>query len=125
MVDSKLFGMKKFDRFLTMCFCCECCCMFLSNMRYIKEAWPNTVLPVDGVSVQVTDSCEGCGACVPVCPVEDISLVDEKAVLGDLCFGCGCCANACTRNAVEVTIAPGSRVLEELRSRVEARTRIE
>lgn len=125
MVDSKLFGMKKFDRFLTMCFCCECCCMFLKNMRYIKDAWPNTILPIDGVSIEVIDKCEGCGTCVPVCPVEGISLVADKAILGDLCFACGCCANACPNDAIRVTVSPDSKVLEELRSRVESRTTID
>lgn len=125
MVDSKLFGMKKFDRFLTMCFCCECCCMFLKNMRAIKDAWPNTLLPIDGVSVEVTDQCDGCGTCVSICPVEDISLSGGKAVPGDVCIGCGCCANACPGKAIKVTVAPDSRVLEELRSRVEMRTRID
>ncbi len=125
MVDSKLFGMKKFDRFLTVCFCCECCCMLLKNMRAIKEAWPNTLLPIDGVSVEVTDDCNGCGVCVPICPVECLSLVGGTAVLGDVCIGCGCCANACAGNAIKVTVAPDSRVLEELRNRVEMRTRID
>lgn len=125
MVDSKLFGMKKFDRFLTLCFCCECCCMFLKNMRYIKDAWPDTVLPIDGVSIEVTDDCTGCGACVPVCPVEGISVIEERAVMDDLCFACGCCANACPASAIEVTVSPDSKVLEELRSRVESRTRID
>lgn len=125
MVDSKLFRMKKFDRFLTMCFCCECCCNFLKNMKYIKGAWPNTILPVDGVSVEVCDMCEGCGTCVPVCPVEGISIVEDKAVMNDQCFGCGCCANACPNNAINLTISPDSKVLEELRSRVESRTRID
>jgi UDP-glucose 4-epimerase len=125
MADSRLFGMKKFDRFLTMCFCCECCCFLLSNMRAIKDAFPESLLPVDGVSVEVTDRCEGCGACAPVCPVENLSLVEGMAVLGDVCIGCGCCANACASNALKVTVAPDSRVLEELRSRVEERTRID
>jgi len=125
MVDSKLFGMKRFDRFLTICFCCECCCMFLKNMRYIKGAWPNTILPLDGVSVEVSDACEGCGACVPVCPVECISLASGKAVMGDLCFACGCCASACPSKAIKVTVSPDSKLLEELRHRVESGTRID
>ncbi|MBN1289138.1 MAG: 4Fe-4S binding protein [Actinobacteria bacterium] len=125
MVDSMLFGMHKFDRFLTMCFCCECCCFLLSNMRGIKDAFPNSVMPIDGVNIEVTGTCNGCGICRPVCPVDDISISQGKAVIGDLCIGCGCCSNTCPENAIKVTVDPDSKVLEELRRRVEARTNIE
>jgi Fe-S-cluster-containing hydrogenase component 2 len=57
--------------------------------------------------------------------VEGISIVEDKAVMNDLCFGCGCCANACPYNAINLTVSPDSKVLEELRSRVESRTRID
>jgi Fe-S-cluster-containing hydrogenase component 2 len=57
--------------------------------------------------------------------VEGISIVEDKAVMNDLCFGCGCCANACPYNAINLTVSPDSEVLEELRSRVESRTRID
>lgn len=124
MVDSMLFGMHRFDHFLTMCFCCECCCFLLSNMKGIKDAFPNSIMPIDGASIEVTDSCNGCGICQPICPVDDISITGNIAVIGDRCIGCGCCANVCPEEAIKVDIAPGSKVLEELRQRVESRTSI-
>ena len=124
MVDSILFGMPRFDRFLTMCFCCECCCFFLKNMRAIREVFPDSLVPVDGVSIEVTGACDGCGACLPVCPVEDISIAGAVAAIGGRCIRCGCCANACPRDAIKLTVSPESKILEELRRRVESRTTI-
>jgi Fe-S-cluster-containing hydrogenase component 2 len=47
-----------------------------------------------------SDSCTGCGACVEVCPVEAIALVDGKAHIDEeTCIGCGACADECPQNA--------------------------
>ena len=48
-----------------------------------------------GVSVAVKvnpDECVGCESCVPVCPVEAITMVDGKAVIDpEKCNECGTC----------------------------------
>jgi nitroreductase/NAD-dependent dihydropyrimidine dehydrogenase PreA subunit len=47
--------------------------------------------------------CSGCGACIDVCPFENISLADGQAVFeGDTCISCGHCAAACQQAAIQV-----------------------
>jgi len=49
--------------------------------------------------------CTGCGACVEVCPVGAISLVDGKArVYVKSCTGCGACADACPEGVIQPVV---------------------
>jgi NAD-dependent dihydropyrimidine dehydrogenase PreA subunit len=49
--------------------------------------------------------CTGCGACVEVCPVEAIALVNGKArVDEELCTGCGACADACPEGVIQPVV---------------------
>jgi len=57
------------------------------------------------------EECVGCGACVEVCPVGAISLLEGKAqVNGALCTDCGACLQVCSTGAL-------SRVGEPVRVR--------
>ena len=48
-----------------------------------------------------TEECVGCETCVPVCPVEAISMVDEKAVIDqEICTACGTCIAECPVEAI-------------------------
>ncbi len=50
------------------------------------------------------DRCIGCGQCVTVCPVQAISIVDDKAVIDqDLCVECSTCHRSaeCPVNAIK------------------------
>ena len=48
------------------------------------------------------DLCVGCETCVPVCPVEAISMNDDKAVIDqDTCTGCESCISECPVEAIK------------------------
>ena len=46
--------------------------------------------------------CVGCGACVRLCPMENIRLEDRKAVSGNRCTMCYRCFSNCPRQAITV-----------------------
>jgi ferredoxin len=49
--------------------------------------------------------CTGCGACVEVCPVEAITLVNERAQVDhEICTGCRACVDACPEGAVQPVV---------------------
>jgi len=125
-IDQAVFGVRDFSRFLTLCFCCECCCVIRSGMRRLVDAYPRSLVRLEGVKVEVTGDCVGCGECVPVCPIENIRLIDNaRAVIGGMCIGCGSCARACSRGDIRISIEPGSRMDEDIRRRIEAGVNIE
>ena len=46
------------------------------------------------------DACIGCAACVSACPVESLSMVNDKAVVDDNCIDCGACIDECPTEAI-------------------------
>ena len=49
-----------------------------------------------------SDACVGCGACVGMCPLENIRLEDGRPVWGAHCTHCMACVSGCPHEAVEV-----------------------
>ena len=49
-----------------------------------------------------TAACIGCGSCVATCPMQNLSLIQEKATAGKKCTLCYRCANQCTRKAITI-----------------------
>jgi Fe-S-cluster-containing hydrogenase component 2 len=50
------------------------------------------------------DLCDGCLACMRLCPTQAIRVREGKArVRADLCIDCGSCLKACTRGAITAT----------------------
>ncbi|MCD4819389.1 MAG: 4Fe-4S binding protein [Candidatus Cloacimonetes bacterium] len=46
-------------------------------------------------------TCVGCAACIDVCPVEALEMVNDKAVcIEDKCVDCGACLDACPVAAI-------------------------
>lgn len=56
--------------------------------------------------------CVGCGKCVSICPMKNISLQEKKAVSGARCTMCYRCVNLCPQQAVTLL---GKRVYEQCR----------
>jgi ferredoxin len=93
------------------CNCCSCCCDALIAARKFCNLHP---VQTTNFAVQLKrDSCNGCGRCVDVCPVQAVGLVSahdpgqrsrRMAVLAPArCLGCGICTRVCHSGALTLT----------------------
>lgn len=57
-----------------------------------------------------TNSCVGCGRCVTICPMNNITLYENKAIASNLCTMCYRCINQCTQKSITLL---GSKVIEQ------------
>lgn len=49
------------------------------------------------------EKCTGCGDCISSCPLDAISMKDNKAVVDDeACGDCGACVDACPVQAISM-----------------------
>lgn len=46
--------------------------------------------------------CGYCGACVSVCPMVALDLVEAYIEIGDKCSDCGICVRVCPMGALEI-----------------------
>ncbi len=90
-------------KLLTVCNCCECCCLW-KILPHVSKKISAKVSKMSGVNVIVGENCIGCGTCVDTCFVKAITLVDEKATISNNCRGCGRCASVCPQNAISIEI---------------------
>jgi len=65
----------------------------------IGGAFVHFALKTDGFSVD--DTCNSCGKCVAVCPVETISMKNGKPVWGKSCTQCTACIHTCPVAAIQ------------------------
>lgn len=56
------------------------------------------------------NSCVGCGRCVTVCPMNNITLDGNKAIASNLCTMCYRCINQCTQKSITLL---GSKVIAQ------------
>ncbi len=57
-----------------------------------------------------TDKCLGCGICEKLCPMNNITIRDQKAVPGDRCTMCYRCINNCPAQALTLL---GKSIVEQ------------
>ncbi|MGQ9530362.1 MAG: 4Fe-4S binding protein [Candidatus Bathycorpusculaceae bacterium] len=64
----------------------------------------------------IADLCNGCKACVPICPVNAISMKEDKAKIDPFqCIGCGACIPVCPQEAIDFKNSTSRQIVAELR----------
>ena len=78
--------------------------------RHVFAAEKAIILPFNPVwtrfcqpsrDFHVTDRCTGCGKCVRVCPLNNITMTDRRPVWSSPCAHCMACICGCPREAIE------------------------
>ena len=68
----------------------------------------------------ISDLCNGCGVCVPICPVNAISMQNGKAKVDAFqCTGCGACIPVCPQEAIDFKNATAKQIIASLRGVLE------
>jgi ferredoxin len=90
------------------CNCCGCCCEAMIAARRFGVLHP--VHTTNFLPAIDTATCNGCGKCVNVCPVEAMTLVSANDPVrprakmakldADVCLGCGVCVRTCSRGSL-------------------------
>lgn len=102
-LDKIWLGVDPVERLLTVCHCCECCCLWKMT-AVLADPIADMVHKMDGVEVEVRENCSGCETCLDYCFLSAISLDNERALINEkLCRGCGRCVLVCPREAIELT----------------------
>ncbi len=115
------FGENVREKVNFICNCCGCCCEAMIAAR--RFAILNPVHTTNFIPEIEGGSCNGCGKCVNVCPVEAMSLISAndphrpKMKLArleqDLCLGCGLCVRSCPEDSIHLEARP-QRVITPL-----------
>ncbi len=117
--DPYFLGLKDKFHFLTLCFCCQCCCVAMKDFDYFSPAVQARTHRLEGLEVKVSEDCNGCMKCVQKCYTGSIVVEDRKVRVTDGCKGCGLCIPVCPQGALSMTIADGNRMLEEALTRIQ------
>ncbi len=114
------FGVDDTGHFLSMCFCCPCCCIDVKILKHASSSL-NIFRRIEGLNVMVdNDICVGCGECLEACVFNAMEMIDEIAnVNQERCLGCGRCENVCPNEAISIIINESSGV-NELINKLEA-----
>lgn len=102
-LDKLYLGVNPSEQMLTVCHCCECCCLW-QLLTVLPGSIADRVKKMDGVEVAVTGNCKGCGNCAQVCFVNAIFIENDAASIDpDICRGCGRCVLKCPEQAINLT----------------------
>ncbi len=121
--DSYILGIP-YRRMLTVCFCCDCCCVVRHGLRIGPPAFWEVVNRLPGLTVSVGEACAGCEICLEVCHVRAITMKDGRAFIGEGCKGCGRCLETCPVGAIEMRLDENVNILQSLQTHLARRTDI-
>ena len=101
-------GVRDTGRFLSGCFCCECCCIGVKLSQYDVTAGMGGEAGgcVEGMKIKVDlEKCDGCGTCIETCPYNFRRVVDGKSTVDpNKCIGCGRCVAVCPKGAISLNV---------------------
>jgi len=64
----------------------------------------------------IADLCNGCGECVPMCPVNAIIMQEGKAKIDPFqCIGCGACIPVCPKEAIDFKNSTAKQLIAHVR----------
>ena len=121
-IDNFIYMTPDRGKLLSLCFCCDCCCILTSYKHVPGKYLDGIIQPIEGLIVEVSDKCTGCGTCLETCAFNAISIINGRAVHNSQCRGCGRCERFCPSNAVSISIRNAhydEQVKQRIRSLVE------
>ena len=124
MDEAEGFGVPNTGHFMSMCFCCPCCCIDGTIVQNASKGVTTVFKRMEGITVKVDeDLCVGCEECLEVCVFNGMEMIDNKAVVNqDSCLGCGRCETTCPNEAISITIKDLSyvnKLIKDLEAHVE------
>ncbi len=121
-IDNFIYMTPDRSKLLSLCFCCDCCCILTSYKHVPGKYLDGIIQPIEGLIIEISDNCTGCGTCLETCAFNAISIIDGRAVHNSQCRGCGRCERFCPSNAVSISIRNAhydEQVKKRIRSLVE------
>ncbi len=117
-LDSVWLNAKPGEKLLTICNCCECCCLWKILIPNAFQPIGESVQRLEGVQVMVTGNCQACETCIDQCFVEAISMNGEKAEISDDCRGCGRCVTICPDEAIKMSMPDVKKLNDKLIAKI-------
>ena len=85
----------------SICVCCGCCCGVLQAAKQYPR--PAEYYSSNFYAQSDPELCNGCETCLKRCPMEAITMVDDKSIVDlDRCIGCGNCVPTCGMKAMSL-----------------------
>lgn len=114
-------NMNDWNRFLTLCFCCSCCCIAMREQPSWPQFMKDGMCKMEGLSITINDQCNGCNKCVKKCFTNAISVDNDIAIINhELCKGCGICADHCPQKAISISVKDGNKMIDVMYQRIES-----
>lgn len=115
-MESEGLGIPDRGHFMTVCFCCPCCCVN-GKFKYGTYEMGHLIKRIDGISVEVDrESCTGCEECMEVCAFDGMQMIDAKAQVNqEKCLGCGRCERICPSAAISITLDDPKKISDLFR----------